>query len=585
MPDGQAGGAAAETAVGQEGAFLAQVHRFQIGGRVQHFLHAGTAARAFVRDHNDVAALHFTAQDAVTGRFLGVEDLRRAGELPDGSVHTGRLHDAAVGRNVSPEHRQTAVLRVGVGDGTDATVLAVGVQFLVISLLGAQFRREPPGGGAAVQLQGLLRHVLRQNGEAVHRLRKGGAIHPVKGGVDETRDGQFAEDGEDAAGAVHVLNMVFCSIGGHLADAGDLPGKGVNVRHREIHAGFPRHGQQMQDRVRGSAHRNVQRHGVQERRAGRDAARQDAFIPVPVVFPGIVDDEPRGLAEEFLPVLVRREDRSVARQGQADGLGQAVHRVRREHAGAATAARAGRGFDLCHLGIRQGGVGRLDHRIDQVQLAVAQHAGLHRAARDEDRRDVQPHRGHQHPGCDLVAVADADHRVSLVGVDHVFDAVRDDFAGRKGIQHAVMAHGDAVIDGDGVEFGRIASQPLDLGLDQLAGLMQVRMAGDELRKGIHHRDHRFSHLFRFHARCSPEGAGACHPASLEGDAASERMFHTLLKNTPSSADWKGLMLSLYRHAFPVRVYLTRIIRTRARTSTMFIPVSNCYREQRWKISF
>jgi hypothetical protein len=59
--------------------------------------------------------------------------------------------------------------------------------------------------------------------------------------------------------------------------------------------------------------------------------------------------------------------------------------------------------------------------------------------------------------------------------------------------------------------------------------MQVRMAGYELGEGIHHRDHRLSHLFRFHARRGPEGPGACHPTPLEGDAASEWMFHTLLK--------------------------------------------------------
>ena len=126
-----------------------------------------------------------------------------------------------------------------------------------------------------------------------------------------------------------------------------------------------------------------------------------------------------------------------------------------------------------------------------------------------------------------------------MGVDHVFDTVRDDFAGREGVQHPVVSHGDTVVHGNGVEFGRIAAQALDFGLDQLAGLMQMRMAGDELGEGIHHRDDRFSHLFRFHARRSPEGAGACHPASLEGDAASERIFHTLLKKHPFQCRLEG----------------------------------------------
>jgi hypothetical protein len=102
-------------------------------------------------------------------------------------------------------------------------------------------------------------------------------------------------------------------------------------------------------------------------------------------------------------------------------------------------------------------VGGGDHGVDQVErmnLAVGeQHlAGFHRAAGDEDRRDVEAQRGHQHAGGDLVAVGDADHGIGAVGVDHVFDAVGDEFARRQRIEHAVMAHGDAVIDGDGVEF-------------------------------------------------------------------------------------------------------------------------------------
>ena len=50
--------------------------------------------------------------------------------------------------------------------------------------------------------------------------------------------------------------------------------------------------------------------------------------------------------------------------------------------------------------------------VDQVdRLAAGRSPRLHRAAGDEDRRDVDPHRPHEHAGHDLVAVGDADHRV------------------------------------------------------------------------------------------------------------------------------------------------------------------------------
>ena len=63
-----------------------------------------------------------------------------------------------------------------------------------------------------------------------------------------------------------------------------------------------------------------------------------------------------------------------------------------------------------------------------------------------------------------------------MGVDHVFDAIGDDFARRQAVQHAVMAHGDAVVDGDGVELLGDAARRLDLARDQLAEVLQMDVA-------------------------------------------------------------------------------------------------------------
>ena len=85
-----------------------------------------------------------------------------------------------------------------------------------------------------------------------------------------------------------------------------------------------------------------------------------------------------------------------------------------------------------------------DHRVYEVDRALgAFHhdlAGLHRAARHEHSRDVQPHRGDQHPGRDLVAVGDADQRVRAVRVDHVLDRVSDELAAGQRVQHPAVAH-------------------------------------------------------------------------------------------------------------------------------------------------
>ena len=103
-------------------------------------------------------------------------------------------------------------------------------------------------------------------------------------------------------------------------------------------------------------------------------------------------------------------------------------------------------------------------------------AGFHRAARDEHGGDIQPHRRHQHAGRDLVAIADADERVGAMRVDHVLDGIRDQFARWQAVEHARVPHGDAVIDGDRVEFLGHAARLFDLARHQLAQILQMHMA-------------------------------------------------------------------------------------------------------------
>ena len=168
-------------------------------------------------------------------------------------------------------------------------------------------------------------------------------------------------------------------------------------------------------------------------------------------------------------------ERAVAGQRQPERLGQAVHRIGGEHARARAAGRAGRTFDHSDVGVGNLLVGRGDHRVDQIDRAHAAGkldlARLHRAAGDEDGGDVEAERRHQHAGRDLVAVRDADQRVGAMGVGHVFDAIGDDLARGQRIEHAVVAHGDAVVDGDGVELLGDAASRLDLARHELAEVL------------------------------------------------------------------------------------------------------------------
>src|SRR5690606_25172006 len=116
--------------------------------------------------------------------------------------------------------------------------------------------------------------------------------------------------------------------------------------------------------------------------------------------------------------------------------------------------RAGAALVLGDGFVGAGVVGGDHHGIDQVQAVGGEFglAGFHWAAGDEHYRDVQAQGGHQHAGGDLVAVADADDGVGTMRIDHVFHGVGNDLAAGQRIEHAVVAHGDAVIHGDRVEF-------------------------------------------------------------------------------------------------------------------------------------
>ena len=122
------------------------------------------------------------------------------------------------------------------------------------------------------------------------------------------------------------------------------------------------------------------------------------------------------------------------------------------------------------------------------------------------------------PGVILSQLEMQTMRVGAMRVDHVFDAVGDQLARRQAVEHAVMAHGDAVIDRDGVEFLGDAAGLLDLAGDELAEVLQMDVAGHELGEGVDDRDDRLAEIAVLHAGGAPEAAGAGHVAAVGGGA-------------------------------------------------------------------
>src|SRR5690606_10818177 len=135
VADRQTRRCAGKAAVGDEGADLPQSLRLKIAGRVQHLLHAGSALRAFVAADEHVARLHPISENALNGGVLALVDDSRCGELQDRFIDTGGLDHATVDRDVAGQNRKPSILRERMLDGSDHTVLAIGIQLVPASFL------------------------------------------------------------------------------------------------------------------------------------------------------------------------------------------------------------------------------------------------------------------------------------------------------------------------------------------------------------------------------------------------------------------------------------------------------------------
>jgi hypothetical protein len=88
---------------------------------------------------------------------------------------------------------------------------------------------------------------------------------------------------------------------------------------------------------------------------------------------------------------------------------------------------------------------------------------------------------------------------------------------RQAVEHAVVAHGDAVVDGDGVELLGDAAG-LAISGDQLSQVLEVDVAGHELGEAVGDGHDRLAEVVVGHAGGAPQGARAGHVAAVGGGA-------------------------------------------------------------------
>ena len=137
-------------------------------------------------------------------------------------IDTCSFDHAAVERDVAHQHRQPALLRERVFIGADAAFSPVHIQ------------TGPARGLAERDLAGLARRasfveLLQFSRRVAHDVPllqcvlHGWCVDRRHVGVQLASAVQLAQDGHDAACAVHVFNMVLGRVGCHLAELGHDP--------------------------------------------------------------------------------------------------------------------------------------------------------------------------------------------------------------------------------------------------------------------------------------------------------------------------------------------------------------------------
>ena len=90
-----------------------------------------------------------------------------------------------------------------------------------------------------------------------------------------------------------------------------------------------------------------------------------------------------------------------------------------------------------------------------------------------------------------------------------------------------MAHGDAVVDGNGIKLCRIAAHLLYLLTHNLTDLVQVGMTRHKLRKRVHYGNDRLAKLLMLHTGSHPQGTGSSHSSAFRADRTSQLMYHKI----------------------------------------------------------
>src|SRR5271165_2841403 len=186
------------------------------------------------------------------------------------------------------------------------------------------------------------------------------------------------------------------------------------------------------------------------------------------------------------------------------------HGVGGELTAAGACTGAGSDFEGVQLGVAHVAAGMFSHGFKNVLNGYGMAfklAGGDGAAVQNKAGNIQAGNGHDSAGNGFVAADENDQGVEKIATGDQFDGVRDDFAADERGAHAFGAHGDAVRDGDGVEFERRAARGADAFLDVDGEFAQVVVTGSDFDPSVGYADQGFVEVGVAQAGGAQHGAG------------------------------------------------------------------------------
>ena len=103
-----------------------------------------------------------------------------------------------------------------------------------------------------------------------------------------------------------------------------------------------------------------------------------------------------------------------------------------------------------------------------------------------------------------------------MGAHHVLHTVSDQFTAGQRVKHALVAHGDTVVNSDGVEFLGNTTGCFDLLSHDFANVTQAHVSGYKLGKGVGNGDNRLAEVRVFDPGGTPKRASTGHIAAHSG---------------------------------------------------------------------